>query len=79
MQAFAGYCALVSAGYSTITLFKWNTDLDPNLYCTNDANFFSGTLKPGNYTNFWLEPKIPNGVPDGDISQGTLTIIATGA
>ena len=78
---FAGYCALVSADCSTVTLTKWNTDLDTNGDCTNDAIFYDGTtpdeLEPGTDTWFWLEPKIPNGVPDGDVSQGTLTIIAS--
>jgi hypothetical protein len=79
---FTGYCALLSADCSTVTLTKWNTDLDTNSDCTSDTSFYTegthGKLQPGNYTWFWLEPKIPNGVPDGDVFQGTLTIIATG-
>ncbi len=80
---FNGYCALISADCGTVTLTKWNTDLDANGDCSNDQIFYDGTtpneLNPGNNTWFWLEPKIPNGVPDGDVHQGTLTIIATGA
>jgi hypothetical protein len=79
---FSGYCAIISADCSTVTLTRWNTDLDSGSACTNDQVFYDGTspneLSPGSYTWFWLEPKIPNGVPDGDVSQGTLTIIASG-
>jgi len=79
----AGYCLLVSADCSTVTLARWNTDLDTYSNCTNDQVFFDGNspneLEPGSSTWFWLEPKIPNGVPDGDVSQGTLTIIASAA
>jgi hypothetical protein len=74
----AGYCFMVSSDCSTVTMTRWNTDLDSGAYCSNDASFFTGSdLEPGSHTEFYLEPKIPNGVPDGDVSQGTLTIIAT--
>jgi hypothetical protein len=78
---FSGYCALVADDCSTVTLTRWNTDLDTNSNCSNDQIFYDGTtpdeLEPGSYTWFWLEPKIPGGVPDDDVSQGTLTIIAS--
>jgi hypothetical protein len=78
---FEFYCVAVTSDCSTVTLFKWNTDLETSGGCNNEINFYDesshGKLKPGNYTWFWLEPKIPNGVPDGDVAQGTLTIIAT--
>ena len=78
---FDGYCLLVADDCSTVTLTKWNTDLDTNSNCTNDEIFFDGSnpneLEPGSYTTLWLEPKIPNGVPDGDVSSGTLTVIAS--
>jgi hypothetical protein len=66
-----------------VTMTRWNTDLDAGANCTNDQVFFDGTtpneLEPGSYTTFYLEPKIPEGVPDGDVSQGTLTVIASAA
>lgn len=78
---FEWYCVVVTADCSKVTLFKWNTDLDVGSGCSNDAAFYDGTapneLTPGSSTSFWLEPKIPNGVPDGDIYQGTLTVIAS--
>ena len=74
----SGYCFLISSDCSTVTMARWNTDLDSGANCSNDVSFYTGNdLEPGSYTSFWLEPKIPNGVPDGDVSQGTLTIIAT--
>jgi hypothetical protein len=75
---FANYCFLISDDCSTITMTHWNTDLDSGTNCTADVSFYTGSdLEPGSFTSFYLEPKIPNGVPDGDASQGTLTIIAS--
>lgn len=79
---FDYYCVAVSAECSEVTLFRWYSDLDTSGGCSNDVDFYDGTtpneLNPGENTWFWLEPKIPNGVPDGDVAQGTLYIIATG-
>ena len=78
---FSGYCALVSSNCRNVRLTRWNTDLDSNSNCTNDQIFYDGgspnELQAGQSTWFWLEPKIPGGVPDGDVSQGTLTVIAS--
>lgn len=74
---FNGYCVYVTADCSRATLFKWNADIDGSSGCDNDINFYTGTLTPGQTTIFWLEPKIPSGVPDVDVSQGLLTIKAT--
>ncbi len=80
--SLSGHCVVVTSDCSTATLFKWNTDLETSGGCANEADFYPSTepeIAPGGSTSFWLEPKIPNGVPDGDVHQGTLTIIATSA
>ncbi len=71
-----GYCVQVSSDCSQVTFFHFNMAIDDGTNCGSDQYVFSGTLEPGNTTEIWLRAKIPNGVSEGDVSQGTLTFTA---
>jgi len=73
----AGYCVSVSADCSEVTFFHFNMQLDAGGVCSSDQYVYgSSTLQSGASTEIWLEAKVPLGVSDGDVSQGTLTFTA---
>jgi hypothetical protein len=73
-----GYCVKVNADCGNVTFFHFNMVLDSGSDCAKDQYVYgSANLQPGNTTEIWLEAKIPLGVSDGDLSQGTLTFTAS--
>jgi hypothetical protein len=76
-HALDGYCVKVNADCGNVTFFHFNMALDTESACGSDQYVYgSDNLQPGNSTEIWLEAKIPLGVSDGDLSQGTLTFTA---
>lgn len=72
-----GYCVSVTDDCSEVTFFHFNMQLDTGGVCSSDQYVYgSANLQPGNSTEVWLEAKIPLGVSDGDVAQGTLTFTA---
>jgi len=72
------YCVAIKDDCSEVKFFHFNKALDTaGNACGEDEYVFNGNLQPGNTTSVWLEAKIPLGVADGDVSQGTLTFIAS--
>ena len=77
-HALDEYCVAIKDDCSEVIFFHFNKALDTaGNACSEDEYVFSGTLEPGNETEIWLEAKVPLGVSDGDVSTGTLTLIAS--
>jgi hypothetical protein len=73
-----GYCVKVNADCGNVTFFHFNMVLDSGSDCGSDQYVYgSSNLQAGNFTEIWLEAKVPAGVSDGDLSQGTLTFTAS--
>lgn len=82
-----GHMVWVSLDCTQVALVKYNKDVGPfrdsGDKCTNDVYLFSGTgdaaLQPGEVENIDLRMTIPYGVRAGAVSQGTLTLTASGS
>lgn len=71
------YCVALRSNGNFLRLIGWNTALDTAGACNNDRRIYSGTLNPGQTMVIGIGARIPYGVAQGALSQGTLRIVAT--
>jgi len=79
-----GYCVAVNAACTQVRLFKYNKFIgsdptDDSGRCTTDGPFIRSAngLAPGAGVNINIRAAVPFGVPDGELTIGTLTLKAT--
>jgi len=71
-----GMCVAAYYDCSKIYIYKY-TMYAPFTSCTNAANLYADIIIPGNSTTIYAQAFISEGVPDGDLTTSTLTIIAS--
>ncbi len=81
VQAFdidgVDYCAAVSADCSKVRFYRWNADAPGADTCTLDERYSSSTLTPGDSFAVDLRLYVPYGTAQGEVTNGTLTVLAT--
>jgi hypothetical protein len=71
------YCLVVPEDCTNVSVVRYNMGVmpyDAGGICSNDANFFSGQLGPGDETDMHVRAYVPYGVAAGNVAQGTLTV-----
>lgn len=71
------YCAAVSADCSKVRFYRWNADAPGADTCTLDERYSTTTLYPGDSFAVDLRMYVPYGIPVGQVTNGTLTVLAT--
>ena len=73
----AQYCIAVYKDCSLLRVYKWNPDAPEAATCTTDSDFNTGIMYPGDSIIADVALHVPYGVPQGTLSTGTLTVLAS--